>query len=142
MIATDTAESIGEVKGFVLDGGGRRIESIHIDGHGKRSTLLGWSSVAAFGADAVMASSATDPATIENDHQKSAVKGTVTMIGTKVLTVRGRQIGMVEDVEFDTESGEVVRVVTAHEAIEADRLRALGSYSLVVGTTGAGADRG
>lgn len=38
VVASDTAESIGSVKGFVLDVRGRRIEAIHVGGHGKRAT--------------------------------------------------------------------------------------------------------
>ena len=35
VIASDSAEPIGSVKGFVLEPGGRRIEAIHVDGKGK-----------------------------------------------------------------------------------------------------------
>lgn len=132
VVASDSAESIGSVKGFVLDAGGRQIDAIHVDGHGKRATILEWSAIKAFGADAVMATSGTDPSTIDDDHQKAAVKGVVTMLGTRVLTVEGREIGTVTDVEFATDSGAVVRVVTDHGPIEPDRLRSLGSYTLVV----------
>jgi uncharacterized protein YrrD len=132
VVATDTAETIGSVKGFVLDWAGRNIEAIHIDGHGKRAIVLPWSAVSSFGADAVMASSGDDPAAIANDHEKSAVKGDVTMIGTRVLTTGGLDIGNVDDVEFETNSGAVVRVVTGQGPLEPDRFRSLGSYALVV----------
>lgn len=132
VVAADTAETIGSVKGFVLDRSGRNIEAIHIDGHGKRAMVLPWASVSSFGTDAVMASSGDAPATIDNNHQKSAVSGDVTMIGTRVLTTGGVDIGVVEDVEFETESGTVTRVVTGQGPLEADRLRSLGSYALVV----------
>lgn len=132
VVATDTAESIGSVKGFVLDPAGRTIEAIHIDGHGKRAIVLPWSSVSSFGADAVMASSSDDPATISDDHQKSAVKGDVTMIGTRVLTTGGLDLGNVEDVEFETDSGAVLRAVTGRGPLESRRFRSLGSYALVV----------
>lgn len=132
VIASGTAESIGSVKGFVLDAAGRTIESIHVDGHGKRAVILAWPTVQAFGADAVMAATGVEPATIDNDHQKAAVKGVVSMLGSRVLTVDGREIGTVDDVEFDTGSGAVVRVTTDHGPIDAHRLRSLGSYALVV----------
>lgn len=132
VIASGTAESIGSVKGFVLDAAGRTIESIHVDGHGKRAGILAWPTVQAFGADAVMAAAGVEPATIDNDHQKAAVKGVVSMLGSRVLTVDGREIGTVDDVEFDTGSGAVVRVTTDHGPIDAHRLRSLGSYALVV----------
>ncbi|MEO6126149.1 MAG: PRC-barrel domain-containing protein [Ilumatobacteraceae bacterium] len=132
VVATDTAETIGSVKGFVLDRTGRHIESIHIDGRGKRAIVLPWSAVNSFGTDAVMASSGDDPATVENEHQKSAVTGDVTLIGTRILTTDGLDIGNVDDVEFETDSGAVIRIVTARGPLEAQRLRSLGSYALVV----------
>lgn len=132
VVASDTAESIGAVKGFVLDAGGRTIEAIHVDGHGKRAVILTWPTVQAFGADAVMATAGAEPSTIDDEHQKAAVKGVVSMLGTRVLTVDGRELGTVDDVEFDTGSGAVVRVTTDHGPVEAHRLRSLGSYALVV----------
>ncbi len=132
VVASDSAESIGSVKGFVLDARGQRIESIHIDGHGKKAIVLDWSAIKAFGADAVMATTADDPSVVDNDHQKAAVKGAVTMLGTRVLTVNGQELGVVTDVEFDTGSGVVVRVMTQQGSIEPDRFRSLGSYALVV----------
>jgi len=79
-----------------------------------------------------MASSGDDPAIVDNDHQKSAVKGDVTMIGSRVLTTGGLDIGVVEDVEFETNSGAVVRVVTGQGPLEPERFMSLGSYALVV----------
>jgi uncharacterized protein YrrD len=132
VVASDTAESIGTVKGFVLDPSGRSVEAIHVDGHGKRARILDWSGVAAVGADAVMAAPSADVSTIEDDHQQAAVKGAVTMIGTRVLTTAGREVGTVVDVEFDVGSGHVVHVDTDHGSVAAERLRSLGSYALVV----------
>ena len=54
------------------------------------------------------------------------------MLGTRVLTVDGREVGKVADVEFDTDTGAVVRVVTDEGPIAPGQLRALGSYALVV----------
>jgi uncharacterized protein YrrD len=132
VVASDDAETIGSVKGFVLDGAGRKIEAIHVDGRGRHASLLDWSSVSAFGADAVMAASSTDPSSVDNDHQLSAIKGSVTMIGSRILTIDGQELGTVVDVEFDTGSGRVVNVMGEQGAIGSDRVRSLGSYALVV----------
>jgi uncharacterized protein YrrD len=132
VVASDTAESIGSVRSFVMDTGGRRIEEIHVDGRGKRAVVLNWRSIDAFGADAVMATAGAQPSTIHDDHEKAAVSGAVAMVGTRVLTVAGREFGIVSDVEFDTETGTVVCVNTDHGPIAVDRVRSLGSYALVV----------
>lgn len=132
VIASDSAESIGTVKGFVLDAAGRQIESVHIDGRGKNAHLVAWSTLSSFGADAVMVPSEADRTTVDDGHQKAAVKGNVAMVGSRVLTSDGLEVGVVDDVDFDTETGAIVRVITDHGPIEASRVRSLGSYALVV----------
>lgn len=132
VIAADSAESIGSVKGFVLDTAGRTIEAIHVDGHGKHAIVLAWPAVQAFGADAVMATNGGGLSIVDDAHQRSAVKGVVSMVGTRVLSVEGRELGTIADVEFDTGSGAVVRVATDQGQIEANRVHSLGSYALVV----------
>ncbi len=54
------------------------------------------------------------------------------MPGARILTVDGREVGSVTDVEFDTDPEVMVHVVTDPGPIEIDRLRSLGSYGLVV----------
>lgn len=138
VIAADSAESIGSVHGFVLDPVGRRIEAIHVDGRGKRASVLAWSSVSAFGADAVMATPGATASTAEQDREKAAVAGDVSMIGARVLSVDGRERGTVTDAEFDTATGAVLRAITDEGPVEASRFRALGSYALVVSDPGPG----
>ena len=132
VIAAGTAESIGTVKGFVLDQRGGQIEAIHIDGRGKRASVLPWHAITAFGDDAVMTPSDADTSTVDGDHDQAAVKGNITMIGSRVLTTAGVALDPVDDVEFDTESGAVLRVLTSRGPIDAAALRSLGSYALVV----------
>ncbi len=132
VIASDSAESIGTVMGFVLDAAGRQIESIYIGGRGKHAHLVDWATLTSFGADAVMVPSEGDRTTVDDDHQKAAVQGNVAMVGSRVLTIEGLDVGVVDDVDFDTETGVIVRVVTDHGPIEASRVRSLGSYALVV----------
>jgi len=132
VIASDSADTIGHVKGFVLDAAGRQIEAIHVDGRGKNASVVDWATLTAFGQDAVMVPSESDRATVHDGHQTEAVKGKVGMVGSRVLTVEGRSAGKVVDAEFDTETGAIVRVITDNGAVDAGRVRSLGSYALVV----------
>ncbi|MEP7203600.1 MAG: hypothetical protein ABI894_13380 [Ilumatobacteraceae bacterium] len=130
--ARDVIGTVGSVKGLSLDSVGHRIEAIHFDRYEKRAIVLEWSAAASLGVDAVMASSGDEQATINDARRKSAINGDVTMIGTRRLTIDGLNIGTVEDVEFETDSGIVVRVVTDQGLLEPDQLRAAGSSALVV----------
>ena len=52
VIAKSSAEQVGKVRHFVVDGG--RIQALHIDGGKKHGQLVSWSDVSAFGDDAVI----------------------------------------------------------------------------------------
>ena len=130
VVTSATAATIGKVKGFVFDRGARTIAAIHIDGHGRHATLLPWSAVDAFGVDAVMAVGRTDGGDdTATDDERSAP---LAMLGSRILSVAGRELGTVNDVEFDTTTGGVIRVLAGSGHIEASRLRSLGTYALVV----------
>ncbi len=123
VVATDTAEDIGEVKSFVLDPSARHIEAVQVSGRGRKGDVLAWRDVATFGADAVMARRA---------EATEQVKGTLRMRESRVLNTDGFEQGTVTDVVFDSESGAVISVRTQHGDIPAERLIALGSYALII----------
>ena len=137
IVAADTAESIGTVKGFVLDQGGGQIDAIHRGGASMRQFWRGTRS-----PRSVPTPNEADPSNVDSDHQKAAVKGDIAPIGSRVVTTDGVAIGLVDDIEFNTESGAVVRVLTRHGPINATRVRSLGSDALVVDPDSNPAGRG
>ena len=132
VVAADTAENIGEIKGFVVDTTATRIESVHIGGRGRKAKVIPWSSIHSFGADAVMADTAGAVAEVESEHDKQAVKGKIEARRTRVLDTNGFEQGTVEDVMFDATSGDLTGVLTTAGHVDGSRLRSLGSYALVV----------
>jgi len=132
VIAADTAETIGEVRGFVVDTTASRIESVHVSGRGKNAEVVPWSSIRSFGADAVIADVAASAEQVSTDHETQAVKGRVVVRKTRVLNSNGFEQGTVEDVSFDAVTGELTGVTTTEGPIEGKALRALGSYALIV----------
>ena len=135
IVAADTADDIGEIKGFVVDPGANRIESVHVTGRGRRAEVLPWSSIRSFGDDAIIAEQADAPTRVADDHEEQAVKGSVVLRGTRVLSTEGFELGTVDDVMFDPESGDITAVLTEGGRIEAARLRAIGSYALIAERT-------
>lgn len=132
VVAADTAESLGEVKGFVVDPTASRVEAVHVSGRGRKAEVVPWTSVHSFGDDAVVAEQADSTEQVSTDYEKAAVKGKIAAVGSRVLSTAGFEIGTVEDVMFDTGTGELTGVLTEGGRIAADRLRSLGSYALVV----------
>ncbi len=132
VVAVDTAETIGEVKGFVVDPTATRIESVHISGRGRKAEIVPWASIQSFGADGVMADLASAGEQVSSDHETQAVKGNIVARKTRVLTTEGFELGTVEDVMFDTATGQLTGAVTTEGRIDGSRFRSLGSYALIV----------
>lgn len=132
VVAADTAETIGKIKGFVVDPTASRIESVHVAGRGRKADVISWSSIRSFGADAVMAEMAEAAETVAPGRDTKAIKGKVVARGTRVLDTNGFEHGTVDDVMFDAASGALTGVLTSEGHIGADALRSLGSYALVV----------
>lgn len=132
VVAADTATNIGEVKGFLVDPTATRIDSIHISGRGRRASIVPWASIQSFGNDAVVVTEAEAPERVEGDHDTQAVKGNITLQGTRVLTTAGFEAGTVDNVMFDTDSGQITGATTTEGRVDADRFKALGSYALII----------
>lgn len=134
VVAVDTAETIGEIKGFVVDPTASRIESVHISGRGKRAEVIPWASIRSFGPDRVMADLADAAEQVSSEHETQAVKGKIVARKTRVLTTHGFELGTVEDVMFDTATGQLTGVLTTEGHLDGSRFRSLGSYALIVDT--------
>lgn len=132
VIGADDAETVGKVKGFIVDPSASRIEAIHVSGRGKHAEIISWSSIKTFGNDAVMADSSHSSEEVSGARDTAAVKGKVVLRGSRVLTTTGFLAGAVEDVRFAPESGELTEILTDQGSLDIARVCALGSYALVV----------
>ena len=131
VVAGDSAENIGKIRGFIVDPGANRVEAVHISGRGKRAEIVEWGRVR-FGGDAVIVESGDAVERVDTDRELAAVKGPLAVRGSRVLDTAGFELGTAEDVSFDTETGELVTVRTTTGEVDASRLCSLGSYALVV----------
>ncbi|MGV8967740.1 MAG: PRC-barrel domain-containing protein [Cellulomonas sp.] len=124
------AEAVGSVDGFVLDPVTSMVVALHLRKTKNGDTLL-WRDVTAFGVDAVTVSGddkITDPggevvALSGKDHQ---------VVGKRVLSTAGDELGEVTDVEFDPDSGAVTALVLNTGGVAGTRLVGVGSYAVVV----------
>ncbi|MEO8969910.1 MAG: PRC-barrel domain-containing protein, partial [Solirubrobacteraceae bacterium] len=124
------AETVGKIDGFVVDPQRRAVVAIECKKTDSGDILL-WSDIVGFGTDAVTvndASAITEaPADIDvllgKDHH---------LLGKRILSSAGDELGKVDDVEFDPESGVVKALSYAEGQIEGARLIGVGSYAIVV----------
>lgn len=130
VVSTSTAETVGKVDAFVVDPATRAVVALTLkktdDGDTPR-----WSNITAFGADAVTVSGAEKvtrpPADVSpllgKEHE---------LVGNRVLSSLGDELGKIDDVDFDPASGAVMSLILSGEEVAGDRLVGVGRYAVVV----------
>ncbi|EST38362.1 hypothetical protein N566_07895 [Streptomycetaceae bacterium MP113-05] len=140
VVAVDDASTLGTVSGFVVRPDGPQLAALRLRRPGGRSSVLSWARVRTVGADAVMvlspeAAGKTSGDAVEEAGGPGLSRHAVRhgeVLGKRVLTDLGEDVGEVTDAEFDPGSGALLSVLVAGRTLDADTMTGLGSYALVV----------
>lgn len=130
VVATTTAQTVGRVAGFVIDPVARRVLALDVKKSASGDTVL-WSDIVAFGKDAVTVTAA-DAIMDADDAVRALSRKDRAVLGKRVLTTAGEELGKVRDVEFDPDSGSVTALVLESGDVAGVRLVGAGSYAVVV----------
>lgn len=131
VVSTTSANTVGLVKGFVLDPQDSTVVALALNKTAGTASYLPWASITAFGVDAVTV--AGEEAVVEPDARLAELDGKAhTVPGKRVLSNSGQQIGTVQDVDFDPATGQVLALLLEEQAVEGARLLGVGSYAVVV----------
>jgi uncharacterized protein YrrD len=131
VVSSSTAETVGRVSRFVVDPVTRAVVGIELK-KTDQGDMLRWSDITAFGADAV---TVTGPDRIgDGGEVVKALSGKAhRVLGKRVLTSTGDELGKVTDVDFDPETGVLLSLlVDSGPEVAASRLVGVGSYAVVV----------
>lgn len=136
VMGTADAVSAGKVDRVVVDAERGRVIAFVLKKTPGDADVLMWESVTSVGPDAVTVADASalvqpDGLLAELTDKKKDV------MGARVLTDAGDELGEVDDVEFDPKDGRVLSVSVkasrkVRSDVSGDRLLGLGSYALVV----------
>ena len=129
VISRADARDLGVVGHLLVDAAERRIAAIVI-GRGRKAQLIDWSQVTGFGPDAVMVIDDGAVRAPIDDRERAAAA--VEMVGRRVLTEHGTELGMLDDVTFDAATGTVEMLRTGDREIPAGSLLGSGPYAVVV----------
>lgn len=132
VVSSADANELGTVDAFVLDRPASRIERVQVGGSRRKPELVEWRHIDSIGSDAVMVGASDDVHGSEVDEDELYVRGDIDVVGAQVLDTGGRLRGTVTDLHFDADDGSVVAALTDEGRIPADRIRALGTFALVV----------
>jgi len=110
VITRDTGKKLGKVEDLVLDRQGSRILGILMDEAGwfKEAKVVAWPSFRVIGLDAVIIDNeASVKKASEVPEMSEVLEGGNVLIGARVETTDGRELGKIEEFYFDAESGAV-----------------------------------
>jgi uncharacterized protein YrrD len=130
VVSTSTADTVGQIDDFVVDPVARRVVALSLK---KTDTgeVLRWGAITAFGSDAVTVSGAEQVTDADADISMLLGKDH-RLLGKRVLTSLGEQIGTVADVEFDADSGGITAITLHDGQVDGSYLVGVGSYAVVV----------
>jgi uncharacterized protein YrrD len=117
VVATDTAELLGSVDAIVVDPAPHRIVALHLGS--KSARFLSWADVRV-GDDAVMASSASAAHDTQGPLEERVAAGVGVQPGQRVLDDGGDELGVLDDVEFDGDTGTVEHLTVDEATIPSD----------------------
>lgn len=110
VVTRDTGKNVGKVEDLVLDLQGSRVLGILVDEAGwfKEARVVPWPSFRAVGLDAVIIDEeASAKKASEVPEMSEVLDGGTVLVGLRVETTDGRELGKIEDFFFDTETGAV-----------------------------------
>ena len=116
---------------LLVDAQRRQIAAVII-GRGKKAQLVEWAELSGFGPDAVMVSDEGALRPPADDREEAAVDGKLEIVGKRALTETGNELGTIDDVTFDPDSGALERLRIKDRDIPAAALLGSGSYAVVV----------
>lgn len=131
VVAKSTAESVGQVRDFLVDPAGRSVVALRLKKteHGE---ILRWQDVTAFGTDAATIADPDVITGLDSDLADLADKRR-SLLKKRVLTSGGDQIGHVADIAFDPDTGRLTTILLQEGgSVEAEHLLGVGSYAVVI----------
>jgi uncharacterized protein YrrD len=132
VVDTATATRIARIDGFVVLPGPPRVALLRLGKVSGAGTLLAWDDVQGFGPDAVTVATDAVIRPARDAVEQRAEDNDLEILGKRILTERGMELGTVTDVDFDPDTGSITTLITKTETIAGERLIGLGSYAAVV----------
>ncbi|MFD5699526.1 PRC-barrel domain-containing protein [Streptomyces lasiicapitis] len=131
------AARLGSVDGLVLDAShdpGRshsRIAALRLRDAKTEDEVIAWAGIHAVGPDAVIVT-ADRPVSLGTADSPAASESQ-SLLGKRLLTDLGHDIGTLDDLTFDTGTGRVERLTSSRgEQLAGERLIGIGTYAMVV----------
>ncbi|MBO1765758.1 PRC-barrel domain-containing protein [Allobranchiibius sp. GilTou38] len=131
VVSLATAETVGKVSRFVIDVPQRRIAALVLRKTDKHGEILTWSDVTGFGDDAVTVADVGVLSEADGPMKELSDKD-YQLMGKRVLSTRGDDLGEVKDVDFDPGTGLLETIHYPDGSARGDALVGIGTYAAVI----------
>ena len=131
VVSRASAQKLGAVNHLLVDDQQRRVASIVI-GRGKKAQFVNWTQLSGFGPDAVMVADETSLRAPADERERAAAEGKLELVGKRILSELGNELGPLDDVTFDADSGALEELVIGDRRVPAESLLSSGSYAAVL----------
>lgn len=130
VVDTASARRIGRLDGLVVDSDAGAIVGVVV---GER--VVDWTDLGGIGQDAATVSHEDLLHLPRSDAERAAVDGDTDLTGKTAITDGGVDVGTVDDIEFDAETGALERLRVGDGDVDGSRLLGAGSYAVVISST-------
>jgi sporulation protein YlmC with PRC-barrel domain len=128
---TSTATTVGRVQAPIVDPVTQRVIGFRVKKSKGPGDVVLWEGLAGLGPDALTVDSAERLAEPPAEWKvRAGSKRDV--LGRKVLTEHGHELGKVRDVEFDPSDGRVTSLMLKDAFVDGERLLGIGHFAVVV----------
>ena len=131
VVSRSSAQELGAVSHLLVDPEQRNIAAVVI-GRGKKAQLVEWAQVSGFGQDAVMVVDEGALRSPADDRERAAADGKLDLLGKRALSERGNELGELDDVTFDADTGALEELLIGDRHLAAGSLLGSGSYAAVL----------
>jgi len=131
VVSRASAKELGAVNHLLVDAQQRRITAVVI-GRGKKTRLVDWTQLSGFGPDAVMVVDEVALRLPADDRERSGGDGKLELLGKRALSELGNELGKIDDVTFDADTGALEDLVIGDRRVPAGALVGSGSYAAVL----------
>jgi uncharacterized protein YrrD len=131
VVSRSSAQELGAVNHLLVDAEQRRIAAVVV-GRGKKARLVRWADVSGFGQDAVMVVDDGALGPPADDRERAAADGKLELLGRRALSERGNELGQLDDVTFDADTGALEELLIGDRRVPAGSLLGSGSYAAVL----------
>lgn len=131
VISDEDGEPVGRVDRFVVDPDGKRLGSMRLDNVSDMHRYLSWRDITKFGEDEVRVPK-SGVLRLEDGPREERIRTDYGMLGKRVVTDTGHELGTVTDVAFDPAGGDITAIILDEGELAGDRLLGIGPYAVVV----------